>query len=257
MSNLFGAVNILDLSGTDATGDAVNSFVIKSLPEAEEGILYMADGTTLVTVGQELTEEDASGLKFDPKESFLGDATFTYVAVDDDGKEGNVAIVTLPIVATVNANAPLTNAKVNPELIHTLGAVNILNLSGTDSDGKAIESFIITALPFASQGVLYMADGTTPVTVNQILTLEEANALKFDPKAGFVGDATFKYAAIDKNGLQGNIATVRIPVIAEKACTCKSYKEDVPVFSNVGMVLMVLFSVGLGLLFTRREVSEL
>jgi hypothetical protein len=259
MSNSLGAVNILSLSGTDADGNAVNGFIIKTLPNANAGVLYLEDGTTPVTVNQTLTLEEADGLKFDPKEDFVGDTSFNYVAVDDNGIEGNVATVTLSIVPSLaNASIPITDNKRNSRpMVHTRGATDIVDLSGKDSEGNAVTSFIITALPFASQGILYMADGTTPVTVNQTLTLIEANGLKFDPTAGFVGDATFQYVAVDDNGIQGNIAVVRIPVIAEKSCTCKPYTEDVPVFSNVGMFLMVLFSVGLGLLFIRREVTEL
>jgi len=257
MSNLLGAVNILDLSGKDANGDAINDFVIKTLPNPDAGVLYLTDGTTAVNLGQALTLEETSGLKFDPKADFVGETTFEYIAVDENGLEGNIATVTLSIVSSTNRNAPTTDGKINPEMVHTLGPVNILNLSGTDSEGNAVTTFIITALPFESQGILYMADGTTPVKVNQRLTLEEANGLKFDPKAGFVGDATFHYVAVDNNDVKGNTAVVRIPVIAEKSCTCKPYKEDVPILSNFGMLVMVLFSISLGVLFLRKEESSL
>ena len=263
ISNLSGAVTLLPLSGTDGDGNAVKHFIIETLPDTNAGILYLADGTTAVIEGQTLTLEEARGLMFDPEEEFVGDNTFDYVAVDDNGIEGNIGVVTLSIVpiATgpiVNASIPVTDTKRNGRpMVHTRGATDIVNLSGKDSEGNPVTSFIITALPFPSQGVLYMADGTTPVTVNQLLTLVEANGLKFDPTAGFVGDATFQYVAVDKGGIRGNVAVVSIPVIAETACTCKSFNEDIPVFSNLGMILMVLFSVGLGLLLSKREAPEL
>jgi len=256
MSNLLGAVNILNLSGKDANGDAINNFIIKTLPNSDAGVLYFADGTTVVKVNQTLTLEDTDGLKFDPKKNFVGDTIFTYVAVDDNGLEGNLGTVTLSIISVVNPNRPTTDGKINPEMVHTLGAVNILNLSGKDSDGNAITSFMITALPFERQGVLYMADGVTPVEINKILTIEETNGLRFDPKAGFVGDATFQYISIDNNGLKGNVAVVRIPVIAEPSCTCESYTDDVSILSNSGILLMVLFSIGLGLFFLRKEDNQ-
>ena len=212
--NNLGATNITDLSGTDKDGNAVTKFIIKELPNANEGVLYMADGVTAVRVNQELTLEEANGLKFDPKAGFVGDATFKYVAVDNAGVEGNSASVTIPVGNTIDNSdkKPTSDDKTNGRLNNTLGATNITDLSGTDKDGNAVTKFIITELPNVEEGVLYMADGVTPVRVNQELTLEEANGLKFDPKAGFVGGATFRYAAIDNRGLQGEDATVTIPV---------------------------------------------
>ena len=213
MLNTLGAVNILDLSGKDGNGDAVTNFIITSLPHANQGILYMADGTTAVRLNQTLTLEEANGLKFDPNANFEGDVTFTYVALDNNGVRGNVATVTIPLVAPVVGNQPTADNKNNPEMSNTLGAVNILDLSGKDENGDAVNQFIITSLPNANQGVLYMADGTTPVQLNQTLTLAEANGLRFDPTAGFVGNVTFTYVVLDDNGIKSTNATVTIPLV--------------------------------------------
>ena len=212
--NTLGATNITNLSGTDKDGNAVVKFIIKELLNVNQGILYMADGTTAVTLNQELTLAEADGLKFDPKAGFVGNATFRYAAIDNAGVEGNVATVTIPVGNNITENdkKPTADDKTNGRIDNTMGAVNIVNLTGTDKDGNAITKFIITKLPNINEGVLYMADGTTLVTLNQELTLEEANGLKFDPKAGFVGDAIFRYAAIDNNGVRGDEATVTIPV---------------------------------------------
>ena len=213
MLNTLGAINILNLSGKDGNGDAVTTFIITSLPSANQGVLYMADGTTPICLNQTLTLEEANGLKFDPNENFDGDVTFTYVALDNNGVRGNEATVTMTLVAPVVGNKPTADDKNNPEMSNRLGAVNILDLSGKDENGDAVNRFIITSLPSANQGVLYMADGTTPIQVNQTLTLAEANGLRFDPSAGFVGDVTFTYIALDDNGLKSRDATVIIPLI--------------------------------------------
>jgi len=213
MLNTLGAVNILDLSGTDSTGEAITRFIITSLPNSNEGVLYMADGTTAVRVNQTLTLDEANGLRFDPNSNFVGDVTFTYVALNDSGVRGNEATVTIPLVASSTGNKPTADNKNNPEMSNTLGAVNILDLSGKDGNGDAVNRFIITSLPSANQGVLYMADGTTRVHVNQTLTLAEANGLRFDPTTGFVGNVTFTYVALDDNGIKSTNATVTIPLI--------------------------------------------
>ena len=214
MLNSLGAVNILDLSGKDGNGNGVDGFIITSLPTANQGILYMADGTTAVTLNQALTQDEANGLKFDPSANFVGDVTFTYQSVDANGVKSLDATVTIPLVNPVAVNAPTADSKRNPEMLNTLGAVNILDLSGKDSSGKAVDSFVITSLPPVNQGVLYMADATTAVKLNQTLTLEEANGLKFDPSVTFIGDVTFTYVAVDSSGLQSANATVTIPLIA-------------------------------------------
>jgi len=211
--NTLGAVNILNLAGEDCSGNAVNSFKIIKLPNASAGVLYMADGVTAVSENQTLTKAEADGLKFDPVAGFVGDATFTYAAIDGDGNvDTTPATVKLPIVSGA-CEEPTTEDIKNPSLLNTLGAVNILNLSGKDCHGTEVESFRIETLPNAAAGVLYMADGVTPATVGQTLTRAEADGLKFDPVAGFVGNATFTYAAIDGNGnVDATPATVTIPL---------------------------------------------
>jgi len=228
MLNTLGAVNILDLSGTDSDGNTINSFIITSLPSVNQGILYMSDGTTPVRINQTLTLTEANGLKFDPNSDFVGDVTFRYIALDDNGIQSSNATVTIPLVNPTSTNAPTAEDKVNPKMLNTLGAVNILDLSGKDSNGDAITSFIITSLPSPKQGVLYMADGKTVVRLNQTLTLEEANGLKFDPNIDFIGDVKFTYMAVDANGIKSSNARVTIPVVA-------SYNTDIVIHNDVGV----------------------
>ena len=61
----------------------------------------MADGTTAVVGEQNLSRDESDGLKFDPKEAFIGDAQFRYQSVDVNGELGNVATVTIPVVGTL------------------------------------------------------------------------------------------------------------------------------------------------------------
>ena len=257
--NTLAAVNILNLSGHDCADNEVKSFEIKTLPAPESGILYMADGKTPVRVGQVLTREEADGLRFDPAADFVGNATFTYVAIDNNGvKDLTPATVSLPIVAEAGVcTEPITDDKDNPKLLNTLGAVNILNLSGHDCAGHEVESFEIKTLPDPKSGILYMADGVTPVRVGQVLTREEADGLRFDPADGFVGDAIFTYVAIDENTTTQDLtpATVTIPVVANGGgnadCTCDDYESSVPSNTPFGLILMFLAT-----LFIARKSSK-
>ena len=281
MVNSEEAKDIVDLVATSTSGLSVCHFRIKSLPSAESGGLYMADGVTLVEVNQNLTESEANGLMFDPKDGFVGNATFTYVGIDLNGDEGSIGTVTLPVIASGsngnnnggngngngNGNGGVisvtTDDKTNPEMLNTLPAVDILDLSGTDLNGAIIDNFIIKSLPDTASGVLYMADGTTAVEVDQNLTKDESDGLKFDPKEDFIGDAVFTYQSVDVNGGLGNVATVTIPVVSTlnpdnngsvADCQCNDYNKSIPTLGNFGILLMVLLTSLFGLFFTRREI---
>jgi Fe-S cluster biosynthesis and repair protein YggX len=256
--NTMGAINIVNLSGSDAEGNDIQWFVITSLPSADAGVLYLADGTTAVSINQELTLEEANGLRFDPKEGYVGNAVFNYASIDKEGLHGQEASVTLPVVneGAIDIVKPTADNRVNVEILNTLGAVDIIDLSGTDAEGKSIQHFMITSLPSADAGVLYLADGTTAVSINQELTLEEANGLQFDPKEGFIGDAVFHYASVDGHSIQGEDATVTIPVIEstiETDCECEDYDESIPVLGGLTSIFMLLLSSLVGILFIRKE----
>lgn len=259
------AVEIVELEASSANGLNVCNFKIKSLPSSESGVLYMEDGTT-IHVGQNLTYQDAEGLKFDPKETFVGDAVFTYSAMDVYGNEGPVGTITLPIVAPEETpDTPtvtvITDDKLNPKMRNSLPAVNILDLSGKDENDVAVSRFIIKTLPIVKSGMLYMSDGKTAVIVDQILTKDESDGLKFDPKEKFVGDAQFTYQAIDANDNYGNIATVTIPIVDgnkthnNSGGVCKDYNESVPTMNLIGVLLMIVLSIFLGLSCMRDELA--
>jgi hypothetical protein len=300
--NTSDATDIVNLSATTTIGLSVCNYRIKSLPEEEAGILYMLDGTP-VTVNQNLTASEAEGLTFDPKAEYIGDASFTYTGIDANGVEGSIATVTLPIVAeptssdeveeigdivptplvtelpseinntatdlsatdtTTDTLVVITDDKINPEMLNTLPAVDILNLSGRDANGVEVNEFIINSIVIPEAGVLYMADATTAVVVNQRLTKDEADGLKFDPLETFVGDANFTYQAVDANENLGNIATVSIPLVGSNTtdinstftdCICEDYEESISILGNYGILLMILLTSLLGLFFTREELD--
>ncbi|RYU78271.1 T9SS type A sorting domain-containing protein [Hymenobacter persicinus] len=112
------------------------------------------------------------------------------------------------VVPTV---ADVTNARMSDQY----GPTSISALSGSDSDGS-IASFLITSIPDASQGVLSL--NGVAVTAGQELTPTEAGQLKFDPVAGYAGNAAFGYQAYDNSGaLSSNSATFTIPVFITAA----------------------------------------
>ena len=177
---------------------------------------------------------------------------------------------------TQSSYEPETDDKLNPELLNTLPAVNILNLSGKDCSGIAITRFIIYTLPNSNAGTLYLADGQTEVTENQYLSLEEADGLQFDPNENFEGNATFTYASIDVNeGVDSSPAIVTIPIVApvvngegtvdevntttvehvehNSTCDCPNYEKSIPSLSKVGFFGMFMLTILMGTFFMWKE----
>ncbi|AWG21142.1 hypothetical protein FFWV33_06140 [Flavobacterium faecale] len=215
------AQSLPGLAGADSDGSVVG-YVVKTLPLPASGILYLADGTTAVTIGQELTPAQAAGLTFAPKSDFTGEAaSFRVSAKDNGGLEStdpaivNIVMANTPPVATLTAS---------PSIVNDGTAKAVATLTGTDADGT-IASYRVTSLPIASQGVLYLADGVTPVTIAMVLTPTQAAGLKFVPTAGFTGNATFAYTTTDDNAAVSTPSTVTIPVTNVPPTTTDSVSD--------------------------------
>ena len=116
MPNTNAATAIAALAGTDPNaGGSVTGYRIGSLPTAASGILYL--GVNPVVAGQSLTAAEAAALSFDPDPAFVGNATFTYFAVNNAGIASNLpATYTIPVVGPV---ADVTTSLSGPA---TLGA---------------------------------------------------------------------------------------------------------------------------------------
>ncbi|MCG9792218.1 beta strand repeat-containing protein, partial [Flavobacterium algicola] len=203
------AQNLPALTGADSDG-AVVAYVVTTLPPAASGILYLADGTTVVTLNQELTVAQAAGLKFAPKADFTGETTSFKVAAKDNG--GLVDTVGGTVSILLANTPPIATLNSSPSIVNDGSAKAVAALTATDADGT-IASYRITTLPVATQGVLYLADGITPVTTATVLTPTQAAGLTFIPAQGFTGNATFSYTATDNDGaVDATPSEVTIPV---------------------------------------------
>jgi len=240
MINTLEAVNILDLSGHSENGEAVNQFIITSLPRAEEGVLYMADGVTRVSLRQTLTLEEANGLRFDPQEGFVGNVIFTYMAVDDNGVKGNSAIVTIPLVSphtttiVIHSDVGIAHGGSEPIVIDVLendrgnlngATVRLIGENGTLTDTLRVEG----------EGVW---------------SVNENNQIIFTPVAPFAGTPTpISYQVQDATGATSNSATVRI----RGRCVCDAYEKSVSSLSRLSLLLMILLTFGMAETFMRES----
>ncbi len=195
----------LSLAGTDIDGHIVG-VTVTSLPAG--GTLWLADGTTAVTVGQTLTPEQATSLIYRPGADFNGDQTILFTVTDNDGATSAPAAVSLTVVAVNDAPLPAAGSggsgnEDTPIAVH---------LGGTDVDGT-VASVTVTALP--PNGTLYLPDGTTPVTPGTPLTPSEATNLVFVPAPDFNGNVTIGFTVTDNQGapsVPGNAVVTVLPV---------------------------------------------
>ena len=157
-----------------------------------------------------------------------------------------------------------TDDKENVAVANSMGPVDILNLSGT-YEGEDVECFKIISLPDPSAGVLYLDDGETEVEEGQVLSVDEANCLKFEPNSNSVGDASFQYASVNNDGeVDPNPATFCIPIYeeecsdseeastSEEECDCKNYSSSIPSLSLWGVLMMLMLT----LIITREELNR-
>jgi len=173
-----------------------------------------------------------------------------------------------------------TDDKSNPKLLNTLPAVNILNLSGTDANGKEIKRFLIQTLPDADAGILYLEDGQTALIVGQFLSIQESDNIRFDPNENFEGITTFTYSSVARNGAVDNSpATVTFPIISattepivpttivggehnnttcpvhvDEDCSCDPYEASIPAVSKFGILLMIMLTIFMGRFFIKKEI---
>lgn len=224
MNSSNGSTPIPELKASNPSGTEIKTYNVLTLPPASQGVLYYcasapavcAPGSlTAVSVSTALTPDQSKSLYFDPAANFTGNVQFTYQATDTNDLVSNVATYTIPVFntppVTENIRTALINRNDGPTLIPSL-------ISG-DADGT-VDSFILSSIPPASQGVLsYCSNGTEPctgsvITISDITTLSPAQmlTLKFDPAFTYIGDYVFEYQSKDNNGNISNTSTYTIPV---------------------------------------------
>ncbi len=117
---------------------------------------------------------------------------------------------------------PTANNFVNTPIPQGNGNTAIPALTATDPDG-AIQSYTVSTLPTAAQGVLRITCPSTPmgltctggfanIIAGTVLTPAEAARLTFDPAPGFSGDALFTFFATDNSNNVSNTANYVIPM---------------------------------------------
>ncbi|MFD1467699.1 T9SS type A sorting domain-containing protein [Hymenobacter caeli] len=105
--------------------------------------------------------------------------------------------------------APVANPITNNSVPDAAGQTPVNGLSSS-VDGT-VQSYTLTTLPAASQGVLYV--NGTAATAGQTLTALQASQLTFDPAVGGTS-ANFTYTVTDDAGQQSATTTYNVPITA-------------------------------------------
>jgi VCBS repeat-containing protein len=184
-------------------GDTLTRVRIDSLPAA--GTLAL--NGVAVTAGQSIDAADLVNLVFTPAANANGApyASFTF-SVQDSGGLFDAAPNTISFNVTPVNDPPV--AVVTPATGDEDTPVSV-SLTGTDIDGT-IASVRVTVLP--TNGVLYLADGITPVVANTPLTPAQAASLVFVPAANFNGSVSVTFTVTDNSGATSAPAVTPITV---------------------------------------------
>ncbi|WP_196283596.1 T9SS type A sorting domain-containing protein [Hymenobacter jeongseonensis] len=153
--------------------------------------------------------------------SVTGKASSTTAGLDIEPVNNNGSLANAN-VTTVQNQPPVVEDVAATPMPNTNGATAIPALVGTDPNGNnTIVSYLLTNLPLTTQGVVTFTRGGATVTLlpgntsslaNRTLTPAEMATLRFDPTAGFLGNAIFNYTATDDFAVVSNTATYTIPV---------------------------------------------
>ena len=176
---------------------SVKSVTITSLPDAEDGILKLAN--LRVSVGQTVKSENLSLLRFVPASSLTTEAEFGFIC---DGYSGGAAI-TCSILFTDRENtAPTVTDSGETVPVSTQSGVALYGvLSGSDPDGDSITFQIVS----------YPKNGTLS------LINAETGEYRYKPTKNYVGEDSFVYVVRDDRGYYSYTREVSLTVTRNAA----------------------------------------
>ncbi len=221
-TTLCGPISVLGTSDTDGDG----------ISDADEG-------DNAVALGHGITlDQDGDGIYNFLDDDSDGDGISDSVEggnnIDSNGNG-------IPDYLDKHVNsAPNTDYKYNAAIPLNAGSTNLVNPSGTDVDGTVV-GFKVTNLP--TGGTLTLVNGVA-VTEGQVLTIAQANGLKFNPNGSTDATQSFNIAAIDNEGaIDPTPATFWIPLTSAGAITGNvSVKDAHGNCTPLANVTLVLFS---------------
>ncbi|MEA5538203.1 DUF4347 domain-containing protein [Limnoraphis robusta Tam1] len=182
-------VTLPSLQGTDADG-SIASFTITELPVGGQLLL----GGTAVAINQVIPADQADQLAFTPNPEFSGLTQFSYVATDNQGGTDETPAIYNLLVNVTNI-PPLPSNQGTPLLKNVSTQVPLPPLASINNENAA--SFTLVELPLGGQVFL----NGEPVTLNQVIPVDQAGQLTFTSNLDFSGSTVLKFTATDTAGI--------------------------------------------------------
>jgi hypothetical protein len=182
------------------------TITVNGLPD--NGTVYLADGTTALTMGETLTVAQLTGLTFKPTAGLvLRNSPFIYMVTDPSGLSqlGSAFLkISAPATGPTTYLATLlTSENAPPEPI---------GIAAPTDPSYSAAQLTVTVNGLPSDGTVYLADGTTAVTAGEPLSVAQLTGLTFKPTAGqFAQSSSFTYTVTDPASLSTTgVATLKI-----------------------------------------------
>ncbi len=151
---------------------------ITALPS--DGTVTLADGVTAVAAGEALSAAQLTGLLFTPTTGVFGQSSTLSYTVTDPSLYTASGMATL-VVGPAAGNPVTTSGTLTVAPGQAATALGIV--SPTDPNYTASQlSVTVTVLP--NDGTVDLADGVTPITLNQALSVAQLTSLTFVPGSG-------------------------------------------------------------------------
>jgi len=159
---------------------SVKSVTVTSLPDAEDGVLKLAN--LRVSVGQTVKSENLSLLRFVPASELTAEASFGFIC---DGYGGGAEIACSILFTDRKNAAPTASGVGEASPVSTQSGVALFGmLSGSDPDGDRITYQIVS----------YPKNGTLSLINTQ------TGEYRYKPVKGYVGEDSFVYVVRDDRG---------------------------------------------------------
>jgi Ca2+-binding RTX toxin-like protein len=155
---------------------------------------FISDAPDNGTLGNITTLSNLSALiNYTPDTNFVGNDSFTYVAIDDKGVVSNIGTIRV-LIDDIGGNAP----------------VAIDSLVTLDED-TSIPIQLDASDPDVNDDLTYSIE-LQPVSGKIVSFSSSTGSLVYEPDPNFNGNDAFLFKAVDQDRLESNIATVEITV---------------------------------------------
>ncbi|GEM_PF-3358529 len=230
------------LNSGDADGTVV-SYTITNLPFVNQGVLLLNGAP--VTAGQVLTPTDINNLSFIPATGFSGNALFNYTAIDNSGKQSNIATYNIPV--NTQRALPVTMTVFKGALVN-----NTTNLTWTTTQEVNTQYFEVLR---SNDGATYQPIGS----LNAVGNSSNENTYRFTDLQPAPGVNYYRLKIVDVDGSYeySDIVTIRLQTVVKLTAWPNPFsnKLQLSLLQNNSSTLLVKMFSTTGQLMLQKNVA--